>query len=321
MHPVFSTTGLHPQAGFKRWRELLGERLVPIEIARLDDGPFQGALDVAEIGPLHVSRLSQSALRCETTPAAARGHDRSGMVVVLFKLAGLSSSSQDGRDAVQRPGDIVVLDHRPSVLTTHSDSQALFLEVPRERLERVLGSTRLYTGLSIGGELPATTLATTFFHELLQVRHRLTPDGTSRMAEISLDLIVASIAERMAQEVPRSIHGSVVVQRAKAYVEAHLGDQTLDPPQLAAAVGVSLRRLQELFHERGRHISDYIWERRLAVAAERLADPACAHLSIGMLAYGCGFASQAHFARRFKDRYGLSPRDYRHRALSEAVAC
>jgi AraC-like DNA-binding protein len=30
-----------------------------------------------------------------------------------------------------------------------------------------------------------------------------------------------------------------------------------------------------------------------------------------MLAYGCGFSSQAHFARRFKDRHGMSPRDYR----------
>ncbi len=131
------------------------------------------------------------------------------------------------------------------------------------------------------------------------------------MASIGIDLIVASLSERMAQEVPRSVHGNVTVQRAKAYVEAHLGDPGLDPPHLAAAMGLSLRRLQELFHERGRHISDYIWDRRLETAAKRLSDPACAHLSIGMLAYGCGFASQAHFARRFKDRHGLSPRDYR----------
>lgn len=31
-----------------------------------------------------------------------------------------------------------------------------------------------------------------------------------------------------------------------------------------------------------------------------------------MLAYGCGFSSQAHFARRFKDRYAMNPREYRH---------
>jgi AraC-like DNA-binding protein len=316
MQPVFSTAGLHPQNGFQRWRELLGERLVPIEVERLDDGPFQAKLDIAEIGALHISRLTQSALRCETTPSAARRHDKAGMVVVLFKIAGLSTSHQDGRDAVQRPGDLLVLDHRPSRVTTHADSQALFVELPRERLESALGSTRLYTGLSVGAELASTTLATNFIHELIRVRRQLADEAAARMSAIGIDLIVASLAERLAREVPRSLHGSVVVQRAKAHVAAKLGDPSLDPPRLAAAVGVSLRRLQELFHERGRHIADYIWERRLAAAAQRLADPACAHLSIGLLAYGCGFTSHAHFARRFKDRHGLTPREYRHAALA-----
>jgi AraC-like DNA-binding protein len=316
MQPLFSTEGLHPSTGFKLWRELLGERLVPIEVARLDaDGPFQGKLDIAEVGPLHISRLTQSALRCETTPAAARRHDRAGMVVVLFKLAGRSTSVQDGREAVQRPGDMVVLDHRPSVLTTHENSQALFLELPRERLESVLGSTRLYTGLSLGADLASTRLTMCYIHELIRVRRQLTADAVERMAAIGVDLIVASLAERMAQDVPRPIHGSGVVQRAKAYVEANLQDAALDPPHLAAAMGVSLRRLQELFHERGQHISDWIWERRLAVAAKRLADPACVHLPIGTLAYGCGFISQSHFARRFKHHHGMSPREYRQAAM------
>ncbi|MBP1180736.1 AraC-like DNA-binding protein [Methylobacterium sp. PvR107] len=46
-----------------------------------------------------------------------------------------------------------------------------------------------------------------------------------------------------------------------------------------------------------------------------MADPARADLPIGLLAYGCGFASQAHFARRFKARPGMTPRAYRHAAL------
>ncbi|MGU3286911.1 AraC family transcriptional regulator [Methylobacterium mesophilicum] len=49
-----------------------------------------------------------------------------------------------------------------------------------------------------------------------------------------------------------------------------------------------------------------------------LADPGCTHLSIGALAYGCGFANQAHFARRFKARYGMAPSEHRHAALMNA---
>ena len=147
------------------------------------------------------------------------------------------------------------------------------------------------------------------------------PQAAERMAAVAIDLVVASLAERLAQDVPRSVHGSLAVQRAKAHVESNLHDPTLDPAQLASVTGVSLRRLQELFHERGQHISDYIWDRRLAAAAKRLADPAFLHLPLGTLAYGCGFASQPHFSRRFKDRFGLSPRDYRQQAVLQSVAC
>ncbi|QGY05157.1 AraC family transcriptional regulator [Methylobacterium mesophilicum SR1.6/6] len=74
---------------------------------------------------------------------------------------------------------------------------------------------------------------------------------------------------------------------------------------------VSRPRLQELFHERGHHASDWIWTRRLTVAAQRLTDPASVHLPIGTLAYECGFFGPAHFSRRFRDRHGLSRRAYR----------
>jgi AraC family transcriptional regulator, positive regulator of tynA and feaB len=214
-----------------------------------------------------------------------------------------------------------VLDHRTGVSEIETGS-FLILDLPRERLESALGPLQLTITLAVGANLASTMLVNTYVQKLIRVRDHLNLDGAARMAVIGVELVVASLAERFAREVPRSIHGNATVQRAKAYIETHLSDTTLDPPQLAAVVGVSLRRLQELFHERGRHISDYIRGRRLEVAAQRLSDPACAHLSIGMLAYGCGFSSQAHFPRRFKDRYDMNPREYRqaHRRNVQSVA-
>ncbi|SFL21629.1 AraC-type DNA-binding protein [Methylobacterium pseudosasicola] len=291
------------------------ERLVPIEIERLDDRPFACKMEFASVGPLRMKRLTQGALRSEMMPNAARHRDGGGTVATIFLLAGALTCQQDGRESVQQPGDIVVLDRRHAVVTSSAGSQALFLKLPRERLEGILGPSRLYTSLTMGADLASTILVTNFFHDLIRVRRQLTPDAADRMALIGADLIVANIAERLARAVPRPLHGTVVVQRAKAYVEDHLADLTLDPPQLAAAVGVSLRRLQELFHERDQHISDWIWGRRLEVAAKRLCDPGFAHLSIGVLAYGSGFGSQPHFSKRFKDRFSVTPREYRQAAL------
>lgn len=311
MRTLFTTSGISRTRSFGRWREAIFERIVPVEQARIGEQAFEGSLEAADIGSLLITHVSQGALRTEATPGTIRSHRKQATLSVVIKLAGTSSSAQGERESVQRPGDIVVLDRAPTVLTSSHGSRSFFLELPRERLESMLGPARLYNALTIEASQAGARLVGTFFNELVRVHDALDPDTASRMASIGVDLLVASIGERLGRENPKPLHGTLVVQRAKAHVEAHLGDPMLDPPGLAAAMGVSLRRLQELFHERGRHVSDWIWERRLETAARRLADRGCAHLPIGSIAYGCGFVSQAHFARRFKDRFGLTPREYR----------
>ena len=319
MKPLFSTEGLHPKIAFRRWREMMCTQMVPTEIQNLAAAPFHGRIEFAAVGSLPITRSIQSSTRTTVTAEAVRRNDRGDRLYAVFTQSGCHAVQQNEREAVGRPGDFVVLDHRPAVSEIETGS-FLILDLPRERLESVLGPSRMFTTLAVCANLTSTTFVNTYVEELIRVGDRLNPDGATRMASIGVDLVVASLAERLAQEVPRSVHGNATVQRAKAYIEAHLGDSKLNSPHVSAAVGVSLRRLQELFHERGRHISDYIWERRLEAAAKRLCDPASAHLSIGMLAYGCGFSSQAHFARRFKDRYDISPREYRQAHRRDVVS-
>jgi AraC-like DNA-binding protein len=109
----------------------------------------------------------------------------------------------------------------------------------------------------------------------------------------------------------QSEQGDSIVMRAKAYVEANIKDRTLDPSRLATAIGISLRRLQELFAERDLNIASYIWQCRLEVAAKLLEAPGSGHLSLGSVAESCGFADQAHFSRRFKALHGMTPSEYR----------
>lgn len=284
---------------------------MPVELRRIGEQPFEGLLEGVDVGPLLITRVTQSAIRTEATPGTIRRHDKHETISVIIMLSGTLTCTQGSREAVQRPGEFVVLDRRPTIMATEVQSRSLVLEIPRERLERVLGSTSLYAGLTVGPGQASTSLVTNFFDELIRIQGQLGPDMAERMSSIGIDLLVASIAERLAKEAPKPLAGTILVQRARAYVEANLGDPTLDPPQLAIAMGVSLRRLQQLFQERERNISDWIWQRRLEVAAVRLADPGSVHLSIGALSYGCGFIDQAHFSRRFKGRFGMTPSEYR----------
>lgn len=182
MQQIFSTADHSSRDGFKRWQDLLDEQLTPIEVKRLNDSPFQAEFAACALGPFPIFRLRQGALLSETNAAGLRRHARPDTVMVILKQHGEATSVQDGRESVQRAGDILLLDRRPSVVTTHTDSQALFIEVPRERLENALGSTRRYTSLTVGAPLASTQMATSFIQNLVQLNPQLAADSAIRMA-------------------------------------------------------------------------------------------------------------------------------------------
>ncbi|MCJ2081489.1 helix-turn-helix domain-containing protein [Methylobacterium sp. J-090] len=312
MRVLVTTENIPQHRKFDLWRDVSYERLIPSEARKTGDGPFEGMLEAADVGGVLITRSTFGALTTEVTPGNIRRHGKQHTLSATIRLAGMAASTQNDRSLIHNPGEIVIVDRsRPVRLDFEAPTQSLVIEIDRDRIERLLGPAALYSALKIDAGLGSTKLAVGFFKDLVDVQHRLPPETAARMASIGVDLLVASIAERMALETPRPLHGTVLVQRAKAYLETNLDDQTLCPAQLALAMGVSLRRLQELFRERGRNISDWIWERRLDVAAARLTDPRCLHLSIGAIAHGCGFSGQAHFSRRFRDRYGMTPSKYK----------
>ena len=102
-----------------------------------------------------------------------------------------------------------------------------------------------------------------------------------------------------------------MVAAAKAFIEAHLDDSTLDVAAVAASVGVSARHLGRLFAAQQGSVGRYLLEQRLRSASIDLRDPSMASCRISDISYRWGFASQAHFATSFKKRYGCSPSEFR----------
>ena len=100
--------------------------------------------------------------------------------------------------------------------------------------------------------------------------------------------------------------------RAKALIERKLGDAHLNSDKVAALMGISSRYLQDLFHSEDTTVSESIWLRRLEKARRDLLDPLLARESITQIALASGFCDLAHFSRRFKAAYAMSPREYRY---------
>lgn len=87
---------------------------------------------------------------------------------------------------------------------------------------------------------------------------------------------------------------------------------------VAERLSTSRRQLQRAFAEIGattfsRHLTDV----RMAHAAELLGDPS---VTIGAVAWRCGYRHQAHFTKSFQLHHGTLPSVYRRRVAAPRLA-
>ncbi|KVH45294.1 AraC family transcriptional regulator [Burkholderia diffusa] len=92
----------------------------------------------------------------------------------------------------------------------------------------------------------------------------------------------------------------------------HLSRSLNDPPtveQLARAVGTHEKRLSRAFRDNlGQTVFEYLRHERLRIAQDLLDSTS---LSIASIAKEIGFSSPANFATAFRERFGITPTEWR----------
>ena len=106
-----------------------------------------------------------------------------------------------------------------------------------------------------------------------------------------------------------------LLQALLGFVEARLADPALSVAAAAAHLGVSKRYVHRLCERTGRRFSEHVLDRRLDRVLADLTVPSPldgrAQQAIAAIAYRNGFADLSHFNRRFKARFGATPREVR----------
>lgn len=140
-----------------------------------------------------------------------------------------------------------------------------------------------------------------------EVRLRLIVHLLARHALAGVGPQQAGRAGSVAARSPASLD-SILFQSARQQLIQHL-DRSPDLSELAAALGTHGRRLNEAFRKCvGVTVFEYLREERMQQACIRLTDSA---LNVQQIALALGFSNGANFATAFKDRFGLSPSDFR----------
>lgn len=108
-----------------------------------------------------------------------------------------------------------------------------------------------------------------------------------------------------------------VINRARAFLHAHVADNNLDLRQVAAAAHVSAPHLVRRFRaELGITPIAYLWQRRLAIGVDLLVHTG---LPVAAVAERSGFKSINHFSRQVRKHTGRSPTELRRQRWAPAA--
>lgn len=139
---------------------------------------------------------------------------------------------------------------------------------------------------------------------------------TARVQHQLTAMLVSAFAEHFAHR----IHGHAkVFLDARQFIESRLSDSELGLEVIASTLNVSTRTLYRAFRAHEVTVNEWIRKRRLDNCRAELIDPNLRHVPVSLVAANWGLIDAAHFSRMFKTQFGVSPKEYRLRALQAAA--
>ena len=257
----------------------------------------------------------------ERSSPMVRSHPKNSVFACML-LEGEGFVFQSGQCIPIHPGDLVA--YCADVPYLHGftrDSRHIVVDVETSQLLESAAADRFRSPVMVDARLPsgrllASTLRTTAA-AFVDNPYAAEAEGVAAKCRLLVRALIAPSDRSFCGDHPDAVLWKLL--RAETFIAEHLADPSLSALTVARHLNISVRHLSRLFSTRQISVTEWIWNQRLERAQENLISPRARRVSIGEVAFRWAFANQAHFSRRFKGRYGLTPTEYRRQRMGSAV--
>ncbi|WP_250031309.1 helix-turn-helix domain-containing protein [Paractinoplanes maris] len=273
-----------------------------------DPGSISARMAVSDFGVARVFTIDASGTTLRRTPRMSRsGAERS--IVLALPMRTDNHMSWEREERLFGPRDLILVDLAvPYVYGWKGTgaSYALHVDVDHLGLPRDLIH-------AAAKNLRGSPLYELVRDHVARVTAQAGPlaagAGATELGAASAELMRALIVSAAAdgRRLRETMHDSLAA-RVQAYVRANLRDPDLTPARIAAANAISLRALYKLYESLGQSLEQSIIEQRLRGARADLSSPRRRHTTIAAVARSWGFANPSFFASRFREAFGVTPR-------------
>ncbi|WP_236833997.1 helix-turn-helix domain-containing protein [Blastococcus sp. KM273129] len=309
---LLDTATVAPEHRVDAFRAAFDQASVPCRIEHLGpDARVYSRMHLWHFGQANLFTTDASGFRLVRTPRHVR-MESPPVVALAVQTSGVGRFRQFGAEALVPPSRLMLSDLTAPYEFSWADSGgSRAFQIPYDRLALPRDAVR-----RAAPRLPASPL-----HDLVRdhlVRLAAGADGFSTdagataLGTATTELVRALLVSAAGDErLAREVREETLLTRVLAWCRRHLTDPGLDPERIAAAHNVSLRQLYKVCADAGMSLEQWLIAERLERARTELLSPRRRNRTVAAVARDCGFSDPSHFTRRFRQAYGLTPREWR----------
>ncbi|KGT74301.1 AraC family transcriptional regulator [Bradyrhizobium japonicum] len=315
-HVIWNTAVTPPDEQFSYYREAICQAFMNLTPESATTSRFPAKVEAIKIGTGAINRVvfpEHTVHRSRADIAAST----ESCFYLNFKLAGRCRMLQGDSEVSLSRGQVGIVDSDREVTLLHDRGPMLEVAsfwVPSRALRDRLPPSFDFRAERVSDDPHVGHLIVETARSLNAGALRMAEEDSIRLFDVLLDLVALSLSRRSrAQTAEAAGFADATALALRRAVHERMREPGLTVANVARAIGISERYVHKLFERAGTTFSDYVMDRRLDGAARDLSDPAKVGQAIGSIAFDWGFSDLSHFARRFKQRFGCRPRDWRAR--------
>lgn len=317
--PTMSTDLVAPRERVRYWSDWIDRVFCGLQSDVYGETDFDGHMATEQAGDVVLTRLEADRHRVLKNDRQVRGGDV-GYLKIVAPYRGTAGVEQWGRQAWVTPGEWCIYDTTDSYRVANPVRvEHLIVMVPKAPLvERGLPLEKLMAQ-RLGSQGGISRLALQAMRGAWQELPSIAPSAARGVGESIMHLVQLSLLELAGRD-SAPTQREALRESIKQLVARRLGDARLSVDAIAVELNCSRRQLYNAFGDEPDGVAGFILAQRLEACRRDFEDRHQDAISITEIALRRGFNHPAHFSRAFKARFGVTPSEWRQRAMLGARA-
>ncbi|HMM52354.1 MAG: helix-turn-helix domain-containing protein [Lautropia sp.] len=317
--PTMSTDLVAPRERVRYWSDWIDRVFCGLQSDVYGETDFDGHMATEQAGDVVLTRLEADRHRVLKNDRQVRGSDV-GYLKIVAPYRGTAGVEQWGRQAWVTPGEWCIYDTTDSYRVANPVRvEHLIVMVPKAPLvERGLPLEKLMAQ-RLGSQGGISRLALQAMRGAWQELPSIAPSAARGVGETIMHLVQLSLLELAGRD-SAPTQREALRESIKQLVARRLGDARLSVDAIAVELNCSRRQLYNAFGDEPDGVAGFVLAQRLEACRRDFEDRHQDAISITEIALRRGFNHPAHFSRAFKARFGVTPSEWRQRAVLGARA-